>query len=119
MIRQLRIYLVSCDEPVMHIGPGCPLSWPELKHVVDSRCSLLWEMHGEGRILPLWILTDLLRSSEAIRNLVRLGRSTQIKLHPLTFTWAQAVPLTQLLPECLNNDGTISQQDTTHDSDHG
>ena len=119
MIQQLLIYLVSCDEPELRIGPGEPISWSELMYIVNGHCDLLWEMHGERRILLLHTLKNLWRVAEAQRELVRLGRSTEIELHPFKFIWDQTVPLSQLLPNSPNNDWAVPDDNATNDANYG
>lgn len=91
MIQEIKMTLIVCDEPVMRVGVPGHLSWAELKHLVDTQRSLVWEMHGEWKLLPLPVLTSLNDIRRAHEQLAQLGRASEIGLKGLCFTRAQTI----------------------------
>jgi hypothetical protein len=91
MIQEVKLTLVVCDEPVMRVGVPGHLSWAELQALVHTHTPLIWEMHGEWRMLPPAILTGLNDIRRAHADLTQLGRGAEIALKGLCFTRAQTV----------------------------
>jgi hypothetical protein len=91
VIQENKLTLIVCDEPVMRVGVPGHLSWAELLALVHTHTPLIWEMHGEWRMLPLPVLVGLNDIRRAHEQLAQLGRASEIGLKGLCFTRAQTV----------------------------
>ena len=91
MIRQLQLYSINHNSPELTPDSDGPLTWTELRHIIQNGCALLWVMHGEGRVLPLHILENLHRVAMAQAELIALGRDIEIVPKRLKFSWNQTV----------------------------
>jgi hypothetical protein len=119
MIQEIKMTLIVCDEPVMRVGVPGHLSWAELKHLVDTQRSLVWEMHGEWKLLPLPVLTslnDVRRAQVALR---QLNRSSEVSLKGLCFTRAQTVAPPWSGEQGLDDRRNVGGQDPANEPQDG
>ena len=78
MIRPLNYFLVEWDTPALTIGPetGTALTWDEVHLIAQAGFGLIWNMLGEARLIPAWIVCDMWSLYEAHAKLIRLGRAS-------------------------------------------
>jgi hypothetical protein len=77
MLQKLTMFVVTWDSPELPIPEA--ITWEELHEVVQAGADLQWDMLGERRTIPLYIVDDVLRVHEGNSALIRLGRSSEVK----------------------------------------
>lgn len=111
MISTVKFSIVVCDEPVLGLGLLHPLSWDELAYLVGTNQPLIWEMHGEWRLLPHAVLAALHEIRVAHESLRQLGRGAEIGLKGLCFTRAQTIAPPWSGEQGLNDRRDVGGQD--------
>jgi len=87
---------IAHDEPFLSLGPDerSAVSWQTLQKIVEKELPLVWQMHGEDRVVPLALLQDTWRLIQDYMKMVQIGRGTGIHVTPYGFTRQQTEPVT-------------------------
>jgi hypothetical protein len=80
------------DEPTLRVG--AEVTPYELMLIARAEAPLFWSLHGETRMIPASVITDLHMQVCAKAQLDSLGRSFALPLI-LPITWDQAICVTE------------------------
>ena len=72
MLKPLNLFLIQHDEPVLDLEA---MTLTEIEKVVECNGAILWDFHGELRILPTNVIADHMRMAHSRSDLERLNRT--------------------------------------------